>query len=219
MSSVELDRLQNQIGHYGVVQKEAKNLAPNESMIVRGEYATSWFKLYLKQILISLTIIIAIIIGSIFLSKWWKKRRAAKNKLNKEAVAKSEEVVEKSTEKMGSKSIKMPFYRHVILGLISASLTLALIGILVAVDESNLFSILSYNSILALLAFLLVVLLFGAIIFGPVVYIGFKYGWRQGLKLFAVEFGWLVILAIIVAAFIFLSSNGSPSPRYPRYID
>lgn len=219
VSSVELDRLQNQIGHYGVVQKEAKNLAPNESMIVRGEYATSWFKLYLKQILISLTIIIAIIIGSIFLSKWWKKRRAAKNKLNKEAVAKSEEVVEKSTEKMGSKSIKMPFYRHVILGLISASLTLALIGILVAVDESNLFSILSYNSILALLAFLLVVLLFGAIIFGPVVYIGFKYGWRQGLKLFAVEFGWLVILAIIVAAFIFLSSNGSPSPRYPRYID
>jgi hypothetical protein len=63
------------------------------------------------------------------------------------------------------------------------------------------------------------VLLFGAIIFGPVVYIGFKYGWRQGLKLFAVEFGWLVILAIIVAAFIFLSSSGSPSPRYPRYIN
>lgn len=218
MSSVELDRLQNQIGRYGVVQKEAKNLAPNESMIVRGEYATSWLKLYLRQTLLSLAVIAAIVAGSIFLSKWWRRRRASKakpagDKPKVKAESASEEMVYKSKTKLAP----LPFHRHVIIGLISAGLTLALIAISVFAVNIVALQFIFYTPILALLALLLVILLFASIIFGPVIYIGFKHGWRQGLKLFAFEFAWLVVLAIIAAIFVALSSNGQSPSYYPQY--
>ena len=42
LSSRDLDRVVGKIGSYGPLVKEAKNLAPNETFIVKGEYATNW---------------------------------------------------------------------------------------------------------------------------------------------------------------------------------
>lgn len=208
ISSPELDRWQRQIGLYGVVNKEAKNLAPQETMIVRGEYATSWFKLYLKQILLSLAIIAAIVVGAILLSKRLAKKRASKTtETSVQASTKTEEA------KSETRPVTVPLHRHIIIGLVSAGLVVALIGAATVIGDSEIFSFMSNSPILMLLLMLLFMLLLGLIVFGPAIYIGFKYGWRKGLLLFAIELGWLIILAIIVVAFTFISP-GDTSPVY-----
>src|SRR3989338_6510564 len=69
ISSRDLDKVVGSIGSYGPIVKEAKNLAPNESFVVKGEYATNWFRLYLGSILLTLLIVVGIFVGVYFLVK------------------------------------------------------------------------------------------------------------------------------------------------------
>lgn len=216
VSSRELDRWQRRIGWGGVVQKEAKNLAPNESMIVRGEYATSWFKLYLKQILLSLAIIAAIVIGSILLSKRWAKRRDVKT--SEKIIEKAEKAVSKTVDKIEAKLAPPSLSRHILISLVAAVLTVALVGLIAFISELGISEIIAHHPVLILLFMLLAGLFIGLTLLGPAIYIGLKYGWRQGLKLFAIECGWIVLLAVIVAVFVLISSDGSSS-AYPIYYD
>jgi hypothetical protein len=73
VSGANLDTMVEHIGSYGALVKTAKNLSPNESFTVKGEYATSWFILYLGSILLTIFIILAVFIGVYFLTRFLKK--------------------------------------------------------------------------------------------------------------------------------------------------
>jgi len=60
---------------YSGVTKTVKDLAPGESATVTGEYAASWWRLYLAEILWSLLAIVAILAAAFFGSRWARRRR------------------------------------------------------------------------------------------------------------------------------------------------
>lgn len=74
VASPEFNRAVSSIGSYGAMVKTAKNLSPNESFSVKGEYATSWWRLNLAGFLIAALVVAAIIVGIYFLSRFMKRK-------------------------------------------------------------------------------------------------------------------------------------------------
>ena len=215
INSVELDKMQGSIGRYGVLEKSAKSLAPGESFVVRGEYATTWLKLYTKQILVVLAVIATIAAGLVYLAKWLRKRRSTKAKVAKKTTSTNVAASKKTTETGNEESANMPFYRYVVFGFIAAGVVLVLIGLISLIADWGLWDKVAYSPVLILLILLILALIFVILLFGPAIYVGFKYGWRKGAMMFFIEFGWIIILSIIVAIFVLMSSSGSLG-RYPH---
>ena len=214
INSVELDKMQGLIGRYGVLEKSAKSLAPGESFVVRGEYATTWLKLYAKQILLSLAVIVAIAVGLVYLAKWLRKRRLANSKVAKKTASTNEAANKKAIEIGGEEAVSVPLYRYVVISFVAAGAVLALIGLISLITGWGLWDKIVYSPVLILLILLILALIFVILLFGPAIYVGFKYGWRKGVMMFFIEFGWIIILSIIVAIFVFMTFSGS-SRSYP----
>lgn len=75
-NSQNLDKIAQQVGLYGALTKEAKDLSPQETFSVKGEYAGTWLRLYLKEILIAVLVISALLAGTYFLRRLLKNRFA-----------------------------------------------------------------------------------------------------------------------------------------------
>ncbi|MDO8505315.1 MAG: hypothetical protein Q7S48_01925 [bacterium] len=194
-SSPALKQFSDMITRGGQMTKTAKELASHETFKVKGTYATSKAGLYWSQITITVLIIIAFIFGLILLSRRAIRRRAGSD----------------ASEAMGKPkgSILTPFAGSILMGFGNA------IVILVA----SYFIPMLFNRVermmseLLLLPMLFVAFILSvALLAGPSLYYGHRYGKRYGFYTFGFLTAWLLVVIIALALFL-----GNTAQRYPSY--
>jgi len=208
LSSRDLDRVVGKIGSYGPLVKEAKNLAPNETLIVRGEYATSWFRLYLSSILITILIIAAIFVGVYFLTKFLKRRGGKGGKFKGE-------VNQQTPSQTPQALISIFNLTHLWVSLLSVVLVFGLTRLLIFLLESDSFLYKITNNIDPLIGLvtlitiiITIILLYVLVIFGPAIIVAIKHGWKSLILILIAEFFWCVIFLLI---FLTLFQSGLTS--------
>ena len=214
VSSRDLDRVVNKIGSYGPLVKEAKNLSPNETFIVKGEYAASWFRLYLNSILITILIIAAILAGTYFLSRFLKKR--GRQKEHPES-----EINHQTPSQSMKNSISIFNLTNALTGFLSTALVIGLTYLLQVLSRSRWLDSFYYaDPVFHIIIFITIILLYVLVIFGPAIIVAIKHGWKALISILIAEFLWFVIFIIIYLA---LFQSGLTSgffrggPYYPYY--
>jgi hypothetical protein len=198
ISGRSLDNVVGKIGSYGPLVKEAKNLSPNEGFIVRGEYATSWFRLYLGSILLTIFIIIAIFTGVYCLARFLKKR-------NGRMVS---EAGQQMTPQSSPKSDSIVNLANASVGLLSAIGVVGLTYLLRFLAESTLLQSFNPDPVFAIIIAITIILMYVLVIIGPAITMAIKHGWKSFLSVLVAEFLWFVIFLIIY--FTFFQSELTP---------
>jgi hypothetical protein len=197
----QMDRVVNNIGNSSSpIVKEAKNLAPNESLTVKGEYSASNFRLYLGSVIWTIVIVLALVFGLFFLLRFLKGRRALKAANN---VAAMPAVV-------ASKTLEIISFKNVMAGFVSAG---GLFGVSYALPiiTNNLGHYRS-DAFTSLLLPVAILILYVLLIFGPAIFMAIKGGWKSFLAVLVSEFAWFVILAIIY--FVLFQTGIIPHQAY-----
>lgn len=189
VSSRDLDKVVGSIGSYGPLVKEAKNLAPNESFIVKGEYATNWFRLYFSSIFLTILIIIAVFVGVYFLAKFLKRRGGQSERFG----GRTNQQVPSQTSRS---SISIFNLINVSVGLLSAALVVGLTYLLRFLLESDLFRSFSIDPVFGVVGFITIILLYVFVIFGPAIIVAIKHGWKSLISILIAEFLWFVIFLV-----------------------
>lgn len=190
LSSRDLDRVVGKIGSYGPLVKEAKNLSPNETFIVRGEYATKWFRLYLSSILLTLLIIAAIFAGVYFLAKFLKRRGGQGGQFEGKTS-------QQMTSRTQQSSIGILNLTNTLVSLLSAVLVVGLTYLLRFLLESDLFYSVNIDPVFYIVGFITIILLYVLVIFGPAIIVAIKHGWKSLVSILIAEFLWFVIFIVI----------------------
>ncbi|MBU1131772.1 hypothetical protein KKC32_00780 [Patescibacteria group bacterium] len=195
ISDRNLDNVVGMIGSYAPFVKDAKNLAPNESYLVKGQYSTSWFRLYLSSILLVIFGIAAIFVGVYFLSKFLK-RRGGKNE--QPTIGTGQQIVSRNQQS----SISILNLTNASVSFLSAILVVGLTYLFSFVSESNLFRAFNPDLIFGIVAIITIILLYALVIFGPAIIVAIKHGWKSLISILIAEFLWFVMfLAIYFALF------------------
>ncbi len=202
-TSEKLDDIVGNIGSYTSLTKEASNLSKNETFSVKGQYATSWARLYTSSIILSILIPCGIVVLSILLFKIIRKNKIAK-KLENQEVGSSDtgtaenQSVAPTTVAVNSKNEPVNFGKIVVLGLLSDIMIAAAIGIpLVIMYMADNVLNMSYNPIMSVMMFLIIILLTGlAILCLPIIY-SIKHGWKNLIFIIVSEICWGIILLIL----------------------
>ena len=189
-SSRDLDRVVGKIGSYGPLVKEAKNLAPNETFIVRGEYATNWFRLYLSSILITILIIAAIFTGVYFLVKFLKRRGGQNGQFGSGAN-------QQMTSQTPQSLISIFTLTNALVSLLSVVLVVGLTYLLKFLFESELLFSMDIDLVSGIVGFITIILLYTLIIFGPAIIVAIKYGWKSLVSILIAEFLWFLVFLVI----------------------
>jgi len=192
LSSLDLDRIVGKIGSYGLLIKEAKSLAPNETLIVRGEYATNWFSLYLSSILITILIIAAIFAGIYFLAKFLKRRGGQSGQLEGG-------VNQQISSQTPQGPISIFNLTNASVSFLSAVLVVGLTYLLILL-ESDLLRFVDIDPMFGTVGFIAIILLYVLVIFVPAIIVAIKHGWKPLVSILIAEFLWLVIFLIIYLA-------------------
>ncbi len=193
VSGASLDKVVGQIGSYGPLVKTAKNLSPNESFMMKGEYATSWFRLYLGSILLTIFIIIAIFAGIYFLARFLKKR----NEQNRQFGGATGQQM---TSQNPPSSISILNLTNASVSLLSVVGVVGLTYLLRFLSESNLFRSFNPDPVFAIIMVITMILMYVMVIIGPVVIIAIKHGWKSFLSILIAEFLWFVIFLVVYFA-------------------
>ncbi len=218
LSSKSLDRVSSQVGSYGPIVKDAKNLAPGETFTVKGEYADSWFILYLGEITLGILVILAILFVIYLLSKWMKKNHTNNKPTNTTPSSNSEKSEAKTLADTppNNRSSKLGFRESINplvigMGLVSAIIAVALI--FSAEWLSDVFRI--QNETIGLIVSIGIFVLAIVLIISPIIFIGAKNGWRALLVSIVSMALWLLVLAVL-ASLLFQDSS-SNNNRYDEY--
>jgi uncharacterized protein YneF (UPF0154 family) len=205
-----LDNLVRGIGSGGQIIKNAENLAPGESFTVKGEYAKSWFRLYLGSIVIVILIIIGIFVGVYYLSKYLKKRKEDSVKNSKEEIKDTTMIIHKDD------SVAFFSILHLGVGLLSLVLTVGLTFLIVFLEGSD-FTYEWYSSspIIEVLIIITIILLYFLTIFGPAIFVAIKRGWKSFLAIIVMAALWAIFLTVVLSIFLnAFSSSSSSSYEY-----
>ncbi|MEO0075855.1 MAG: hypothetical protein ABIK31_07145 [candidate division WOR-3 bacterium] len=205
ISSRDLDRVVSKIGSYGPLVKEAKNLSPNETFIVRGEYATNWFRLYLKSILLTIFIIIAIFAGVYFLVRSLKKRSGQSDQFENGT---NQQVSFRTPQS----SISIFNLTNASVSLLSVVLVVGLTYLLIFLLKSNLLRSVNTDPVFGIVGLITIILLYVLIIFGPAIIVATKHGWKSLVSILVAEFLWFVIFLVI---YLLLFQSGLTSNIFP----
>ncbi|MDD5331406.1 MAG: hypothetical protein PHE43_01105 [Candidatus Nanoarchaeia archaeon] len=182
--SEELYRYSNYIGNNGQRLEQTSNLDPWESLKVKGKYSSSWFNLHKGSILIWTLVGILVIVGAVLLVKKGLKKQTS------------------------------PALRIIGTSLVS---TIVLGGlwflakILYDFVRNNLYY--QYSSLVGILIITLTVILSLAIWIAPAVFIGLKYGVKEGIWTVIATLGFTLIL-VVIAMIIIFSLKQNPGPIY-----
>lgn len=194
ISSRDLDKVVGSIGSYGPLIKEAKNLAPNESFIVKGEYAASWFRLYLSSILLVLLIVAAIFAGVYFLAKFLKR-----------CGRQNEQFGSETNQQISSQApprISMFNLINASAGLLSVILVVGLTYLLQFLGGSMPSRFANVvDPVFSIVGAITIILLYVLVIFGPAIIVAVKHGWKSLISVLIAEFLWFVIFLIIYLVF------------------
>ncbi len=193
VSGVSLDKVVGQIGSYGPLVKTAKNLSPNESFMVKGEYATSWFRLYLSSILLTIFIILAVLVGIYFLARFLKKRNGQNGQMGSGAG-------QQMTSQNPPSSISILNLTNASVSLLSVVGVVGLTYLLRFLTESNLLRSFNPDPVFAIIMVITIILMYVLVIIGPAVIIAIKHGWKAFLSILIAEFLWFVIFLVIYFA-------------------
>lgn len=190
ISSRDLDRVIGKIGSSGPLVKEAKNLSPNETFIVRGEYATNWFRLYLSSILLTILIIAAIFAGVYFLAKFLKRRGGQGGQFE----SGTNQPISPQTPQS---SISIFNLTNASVSLLSVVLVVGLTYLLRFLLESDLFRSVNIDPVFGIVGFITIIFLYVLVIFGPAIIVAIKHGWKSLVSILIAEFLWFVIFLVI----------------------
>ncbi len=190
VSSRDLDRIVEKIGSCGPLVKEAKNLAPNETFIVSGEYATNWFRLYLSSILITILIIAAIFTGVYFLVKFLKRRGGQSGQFGSGAN-------QQMTSQTPQSLISVFTLTNALVSLLSVVLVVGLTYLLKFSLESDLLLSMGIDLVSGIVGFITIILLYVLVIFGPAIIVAIKYGWKSLVLILIAEFLWFLVFLVI----------------------
>lgn len=206
ISSSDLDKVVGNIGSYGPIVKEAKNLAPNESFIVKGEYATNWFRLYLGSIFLTLLIVAGIFVGVYFLAKFLKKRRAERGQLGSGSN-------QQASPQMAQGIISILSITNAWASLLSVVLVVGLTYLLNFLGESNLLRFGNIDPVFSVVGVIAIILLYVLIIFGPAVGVATKHGWKSLISILIAEFLWFMVFLVV---YLLLFQSGLTAPIFHR---
>ncbi|MFA9288310.1 MAG: hypothetical protein ACEQSA_00315 [Weeksellaceae bacterium] len=199
-----LDSFYADIG-YGVITETSSYLQAGDTYKVTGEYATSLLKLYVKQIVIGLMLMLGFILALVLIGQHVRKilrdrQETAKTAAEKQAQQRTEMMIIIST-----------------IGFIAALLlTLYSFGLYF---YATYISSYWYNNLQSLVALFIVVLsagLYPTVLFGPAIAIGLKRGWISALATVIVTLIWFVIL-FFLGLVIIMSTQRSKDDVMPMY--
>lgn len=210
LSTQSVDRVASQVGSSGPIVKETKNLAPGETFTVKGEYADSWFILYLGEIIIGILVILAIMLGFYFLSKWMKKRQPKKEVPTQESDDKNHKLETKTVAETSPKttSNKLGFRESInplVIGMGLVSAIIAVTLIFSAEWLSDIFRI--QNETIGLIVGIGLFVLALVLIVAPIIFVGAKNGWKSLLVSIVSMALWLLVLAILASLLFQNDSN------------
>ncbi|MEK7077290.1 MAG: hypothetical protein AAB967_03610, partial [Patescibacteria group bacterium] len=169
---------------------EAKNLAPNESFIVKGEYATNWFRLYLGSIFLTLLIVAGIFAGVYFLVKFLKKRGGQGGQLGSG-------IDQQAPPQIPQGIINILNLTNVWVSLLSVVLVVGLTYLLNFLGESDLLRFVNIDPVFGVVGVIAIILLYVLIIFGPAVGVATKHGWKSFISILIAEFLWFVVFLVV----------------------
>ena len=196
ISGRSLDNVVGKIGSYSPLVKEAKNLSPNESFMVKGEYATSWFRLYLSSILLTIFIILAVLVGIYFLARFLKKRNGQNGQNGQMGSGAGQQMTSQNPQS----SISILNLTNASVSLLSVVGVVGLTYLLRFLTESNLLRSFNPDPVFAIIMVITIILMYVLVIIGPAVIIAIKHGWKSFLSILIAEFLWFVIFLIIYFA-------------------
>jgi len=196
VASPEFNRTVSSIGSYGALVKTAKNLSPNESFTVKGEYSASWWRLNLFGIVMTVLIIAAIIVGIYFLSRFLKRKHK-----------KTEAASAPKAAWAGSDWINITNAWVSIASAAAMAIGAWFFPIVMRAQDTV------YNATLAMATVLVAFLFFIIVIFAPGAIVATKRGWRSFVAILIGEFLWLVAFMVIYSVFFpFVAAFGQISP-------
>lgn len=189
VASNQLDTYYQEVGQ-GMVVKNASNLQPLESYTVKGVYASSVWRLYAKEALIILFLLL-VLGGLIFL-----------------AIRKF----------MSSGSTVSKYVFAVAVGFAASILTLGytLLLVLLMGNPQNIFPYLYGSSTMVLYMLLMIVSVgvYGLLLFVPGILIGFKRGLAAGIVTFVSTLCFLVFYLCVTLIFFLITNNSPITPPY-----
>lgn len=190
-SNKEMDSFVQKIGAQGSITKTAKNLAPNESVVVAGSYARSWFRLYVAKLVIGILLISAAIVGFYYLNKAVERRK--------------KEVLQHAEQQSSVPGQRMPLSWFHPLPILSGLESAVAVGILTyAVSrliEGRLIESLDIGPAFVVVGFVVVILLYCMAVFAPAILLSTKHGWKTFLATIGSEVVWLAIGMIVYISF------------------
>lgn len=190
VSSRQLDSIVSTIGSNGYLLKDTKNLAPNESFTVKGEYAKNWLRLYLNSILFVVATIVAIFTGVYFLSKFLKSRGVKSD--HSDIPTDQQPPVQIAGNSMSVLSIV-----NISVGLLSVLLVVGLTYVLKFFGESNVFGSMIIEPVFGIVGLITIVLMYVLVLFGPAIIVASKHGWKSLVSVLVAEFLWFVIFLVL----------------------
>ncbi|MBI2463776.1 hypothetical protein HYV57_02375 [Candidatus Peregrinibacteria bacterium] len=207
ISSRSLNNVVGKIGSYGPLVKTAKNLSPNESFIVKGEYAKNWLRLNVSSILLFILIIVAIVTAVYFLVKFLK-RRSEQNVKNVSAT--DQQIIGQNPKN----PIRLVTIANISVSFLSVAIIIGLTYLLEFLESSDFIQGFNGSDVFEIIAFITIVLLYILLIFGPAIIIALKRGWKSFIAILIAEFLWCLVFIVIY--FIFFQM-GLISGSYSRY--
>ncbi|HEY4495546.1 MAG TPA: hypothetical protein VJC01_03835, partial [Candidatus Paceibacterota bacterium] len=217
VSSGSLDNVVSKIGSYGPIMKNASNLSPNESFVVRGEYATSWARLYIGSILIMILVVAILLAIIYFVSRFLKKKRESAASIAVSQQGSSAGPMQNSFTGLPVHSAGISHFTNALLGLLSAVLVIVLSasfnGFMNFLEGIIGFNV---NPAFLIIGFIAIILVYLLVIFGPAIFAMSRHGWRAFLLIILAEFLWLIIFLIFYL--LFFQSGIAPNYFGPQPI-
>ena len=185
----------------GTVTKTASNLASLESYTIKGVYADSKIKLYQKEIFYGLVVLLLLVAGFWFTTRFVYKRLHSM-KLTKE----------EKTDK-----IQDNFRSGVIIAAVtffSPLLMVAYTFALILLSSSRMFNY-GYDYLGAVLFIIVVILsiaVYGVLLFFPALYVGLKKGLHWALATFLMTVFWVAFYVFVIVVILSIFGQNSRVP-------
>lgn len=210
IASRELDRVVSSIGNSGIIIKESKSLAPNETFNVKGEYAKNWFRLYLNEIIITIIVIVIIIFIIYIISKYINSNY---NNISTE----SDKKQDKTSSIANKNSIHLFNLTNILVSFVTAVLLIIVNIVFRILNQYNSWQSLIYDPTFSSLISVITNLVYSFIILAPAIIVGLKRGWGDALSIIILQFIWFIL---ILSLYLILFQTGIteviPMPR-PLY--
>jgi hypothetical protein len=220
IESRDLDKISGSVGQYGVLIKTAKNLSPNESFEVRGEYANSKSRLYLSRIVSGILLVAGIIFGVWLINRLRpKKPKTIKAAAEHTAGVATPKNSTTNKEQLANISVKNLMY-SLIYTVVCIGGSIGIFWLFLRIVRQNTeYYTTDYNetpTIIVIAVFILAVLVSSMLIIAPIVWIVKKHGAFSLLKIAMCCVLWLTIL--VATYFVFYSdTNNQQSTNKPPY--